>query len=63
LIIIIIIKSQMDGLQLQIDAALESVDLEGHIWPDLQVNLWPVVEYFDHKMQTDGYAFPIASLY
>jgi hypothetical protein len=53
----------MDVLQLQIDAALESVDLEGHIWPDLQVNLWSIVEYFDHKMQTDGYAFPIASLY
>jgi hypothetical protein len=51
----------MDGFQLQIDATLESVDLEGHICPDLQVNSWPVIEYFDHKMQTDGYAPLIAS--
>uniref|UniRef100_K3YCB5 Ubiquitin-like protease family profile domain-containing protein n=1 Tax=Setaria italica TaxID=4555 RepID=K3YCB5_SETIT len=44
----------LDGLKLQIDAALGVRDITDHKWPDLQVSLWPVVEQFYHRMQTDG---------
>ncbi|RCV32700.1 hypothetical protein SETIT_7G024200v2 [Setaria italica] len=52
----------LDGLKLQIDAALGVRDITDHKWPDLQVSLWPVVEQFYHRMQTDG-CFSVSHMY
>jgi hypothetical protein len=47
---------QLDGLQKQIDVALNAVKLTDCKWPNLDVSSWPVAEQFHKRMQTDVYS-------